>query len=131
MFALVTAALMPAVDPHRAGAAGIKQLHAHRRAVEQFLVQNLHTTSGRTGVLLFVSVAERYAEIIADKAIDERVAPGTWKDIIDELTAAIGSGHAADGFVDAIAAIGAALAAALPARQPAPDELPNHLIILQ
>ena len=41
----------------------VKHLRAHRRAVEQFLVQNLHTTSGRTGVLIFVSVAERYAEV--------------------------------------------------------------------
>ena len=108
-----------------------KRLHAHRRAVEQFLVQNLHTTTGRTGVLLFVSVAERYAEIIADKGINERVAPGTWKDIVDGLTAAIGSGHPADGFVTAIAAIGATLAKHFPPGTRSANELPDHLIILQ
>ena len=42
----------------------LKRERAHRRAVEQFLVQNLATTRGRTGVLIFVSVAERYAEKI-------------------------------------------------------------------
>ena len=41
----------------------IKRARAHRRAVEQFLAQNMHTTSGRTGVLIFVSVAERYVEV--------------------------------------------------------------------
>ena len=48
----------------------VKRLHAHRRAVEQFIAQDLHTTTGHTGILIFVSVAERHAEILADAAID-------------------------------------------------------------
>ena len=131
VFFAITAALMPAANRIALVPPSIKRLHAHRRAVEQFLVQNLHTTSGRTGVLLFVSVAERYAEIIADKGINERVAPGTWKGIIDHLTAAIGGGRPADGFVTAIAAIGTTLAKHFPPGSQAPNELPNHLIILQ
>jgi putative membrane protein len=108
----------------------IKHLHARRRALEQFLVQNLHTTEDRTGVLLFVSVAERHAEIVADKAINELVAQGTWKAIIDRLTAAIGKGNATEGFVVAIEAIGTALAQHFPPGARDPNELPNHLIIL-
>ena len=131
VFFAITAALMPASIRIALVPPSIKRLHAHRRAVEQFLVQNLHTTTGRTGVLLFVSVAERYAEIIADKGINERVAPGTWKGIIDHLTAAIGGGRPADGFVTAIAAIGTTLAQHFPPGSQAPNELPNHLIILQ
>jgi putative membrane protein len=131
VFAVVTAALIPIVTRTALVPMAIKRLHAHRRAVEQFLVQNLHTTSGRTGVLLFVSAAERYAEIVADKAIDERVPPGTWKGIIDELTAAIGNGHATDGFTDAIAAIGVVLAKHFPPGIGDVEELPNHLIILR
>ena len=131
VFAVVTAALIPIVTRTALVPMVIKHLHAHRAAVEQFLVQNLHTTSGRTGVLLFVSVAERYAEIVADKAIDERVAPGTWRAIIDELTGAIGRGQATDGFVNAITAIGDVLAAHFPPGSGPRDELPNHLIILR
>lgn len=132
VFAIVTAALIPIVTRTALVPTVIKHLHAHRAAVEQFLVQNLHTTSGRTGVLLFVSVAERYAEIVADRAIDERVAPGTWKAIIDELTGAIGRGQAPDGFVNAITAIGGVLAANFPpGSRRTGDELPNHLIILR
>jgi len=55
----------------------IRNNYAKRRATEQFLAQNLHTTKGRTGVLIFVSVAERHAEVLADKAIDDRVPAGT------------------------------------------------------
>lgn len=131
VFAVVTALLIPAFIRTALVPAGIKHLHAHRRAVEQFLAQNLHTTSGRTGVLLFVSVAERYAEIIADKGIDANVPVGTWKKIIDDLTAAIGEGRSADGLVAAIAAIGAHLAQHFPPDARDPNELPDHLIILQ
>lgn len=131
VFAIVTALLLPLAIRLALVPKAVQRLHAHRRAVEQFLVQNLHTTRGRTGVLLFVSVAEHYAEIIADERINERVAPGTWKSIVDGLTAAIGSGHPTDGFVTAIAAIGAMLAEHFPPGASAANELPDHLIILQ
>ena len=131
VFLIVTLALMPARVRTALVPASIKRLHAHRRAVEQFLVQNLHTTQGGTGVLLFVSVAERCAEIVADRAIDAKVSEGTWKAIVDELTSAIGAGRPADGFVAAIGAIGTALAAHFPPGSGNPNELPDHLIILQ
>jgi putative membrane protein len=131
VFALITAVLMPAPIRTALVPASIKHLHARRRAVEQFLVQNLHTTSGRTGVLLFVSVAERHAQIVADKGIDAKVTAGTWKKIVDQLTEAIGKGHAVDGFVAAIAAIGTTLAEHFPPGPQDPNELPDHLIILQ
>ncbi len=108
----------------------VKRLRAHHRAVEQFLVQNLHTTSGRTGVLIFVSVAERYAEVLADIGIDAKVPPGTWQHIVDDLTAKIGAGRAADGFVSAITSIGEHLAKNFPPGTADPNELPNHLIVL-
>jgi putative membrane protein len=103
---------------------------AHRRAVEQFLVQNLHTTSGRTGVLIFVSVAEHYAEILADTGIDAKVPPGTWKTIVDEMTALIGAGRSADGFIHAINEVGKHLTEHFPPGSFDPNELPDHLIIL-
>lgn len=131
VFLIVTLALLPAairlllVPPY------LKRQHAHRRAIEQFLAQNLHTTEGRTGVLLFVSVAERYAEIIADRAIDVQVQDGVWKTIIDELTGAIGAGRPTEGFVAAIGSIGSTLAQHFPPGTNDPNELPDHLIILQ
>ena len=108
----------------------IQRAHAHRRATEQFLVQNLHTTAGRTGVLIFVSVAERYAEILADKGIDARVTPGTWQDIVDSLTRELSLNHATDGFVQAIERAGHHLAQHFPPGAHDPNELPNHLIVL-
>jgi len=51
----------------------IKRARAHQKAVEQFLAQNLHTTKGRTGVLIYVSFAEHYVEVIADDGIYKKV----------------------------------------------------------
>lgn len=108
----------------------VRVMHAHRRATEQFVAQNLHTTEGNTGVLIFVSVAERHAEILADKGIDARVPPGTWQEIVDELTNSISDGRAADGFVKAIEKTGKHLAEHFPPGAVNPNELPDHLIVL-
>jgi putative membrane protein len=108
----------------------VKRARAHRRAVEQFIAQNLHTTAGRTGILIFVSVAERHAEILADTGIEAKVPEGTWQGIVDDLTARIGAGDATGGFVAAIDACGAHLARHFPPGSSDPNELPDHLIVL-
>jgi putative membrane protein len=108
----------------------IKHARAHRRALEQFLAQDLHTTDGRTGVLIFVSVAERYAEIIADAGIHARVPERDWQAIVDRLVALIGDGRPGDGFVEAVTAVGSRLAEHFPPGTIDPNQLPNHLIVL-
>jgi len=108
----------------------LKHQVAHRRALEQFLAQNLHTTPGRTGVLLFVSVSERYAEIVADAAIDKHVGRAAWRAIIDDLTTQIGNGDPVTGFLGAIRAVAQPLAAHFPPGSQPHDSLPNHLIVL-
>ena len=62
----------------------VMRARAHQKAIEQFLAQSLHTTKGRTGVLIFVSFAEHFAEIIADEGIYRKVSPGIWNDLIVE-----------------------------------------------
>ena len=130
LFALLVVLLMPrpvrlALVPRR-----VKHATAHRRAVEQFLAQNLHTTLGHTGVLIFVSVAERYAEVIADRAIHEKVPESAWDAIVADLTQHIGAGEAGDGFVRAIRATGEHLARHFSPEARHQHGLSNHLIVL-
>ena len=108
----------------------LKHARAHRRAMEQFLAQNLHTRVGHTGVLIFVSVAERFAEVLADAAIHQKVPETEWQGIVADLTDAIGKGQAGDGFVRAIAAVGEHLARHFPPDANRPHALGNHLIVL-
>jgi putative membrane protein len=131
VFFLLLACFLPRPIRYWLVPRSVKDQRAHRRAVDQFLVQNLHTTKGRTGVMIFVSVAERYAEIIADSEINTKVDKGTWQSIVDRLTADISAAKPADGLIRAIEACGEQLAKHFPPGQFDPNELPNHLIILE
>jgi len=103
---------------------------AHAEAMRQFWAQGLDKTSRRTGVLIFASVGERYAEIVADAGINEKVTPEVWDDAINALVSAIKEGRPADGFVAAIEKCGAVLAQHFPLPPGAKkvDELPDKLV---
>lgn len=108
----------------------VRRARAHQRAVEQFLVQNLHTTKGRTGVLIYASFAERFAEVIADEGIYRKVPQATWEDVVGELTNHLASGTTTEGFIRAIERCGKILAKHFPPGRTDTNELPNHLIVL-
>lgn len=105
-----------------------KHDQAHGEAMRQFHAQGLDKTQNRTGVLIFASMAERYAEIIADVAINEKVAPEVWDDAISVLVAAMKSGRPVDGFVAAIERCGSVLAMHFPPGALKYDELPDKLL---
>jgi len=107
-----------------------KHDRAHEAAMRQFLAQGLDHTANRTGVLIFASAAERYAEIIADTGINQKVTPDVWHDAMAALIAGIKQDRPADGFVAAIEKCGAVLAQhfPLPGGEKNPDELPNKLV---
>jgi putative membrane protein len=108
----------------------VQRAHASRRAREQFFALNLHRTSHQSGVLLFVSVAERYVELLADTGIHARVPAGTWDRVVREFTQQVRAGQVSEGFLLAIVAVGRELAAHFPAEASNPNELPDHLIEL-
>jgi putative membrane protein len=109
---------------------GVKKLRAQRLAREQFFLQNLHGTPGRTGVLLFVSLAEHYVEIIADKGINDVVSDKAWEDIVEHFVAEVKNKRVADGFLAAISACGELLVAHFPATAENTNALPDHLVEL-
>src|SRR5437763_1721996 len=90
-----------------------KHDRAHAEAMRQFLAQGLHRTENRTGVLIFASAAERYAEIVADAGINAKSAPGVWDKAIAALIAGVRDGRADDGFVAAFEHCGAVVAESL------------------
>ena len=108
----------------------VKRQRAARLAREQFLMQNLHHTAGRTGIMLFVSVAERYVEVIADKGINDAVEAGAWEDVVARFVARVKAGRITEGFVDAVEACGEHLARHFPVQAGDRNELPDHLIEL-
>jgi putative membrane protein len=103
---------------------------AHRMAMEQFVSRGIARTRERTGILIFVSLAERYARIVADEGIAGRVPQAEWQGAIDALTAHMGDGRIADGFVAAIDRCGAVLAAHFPSAGADRSELPDRIYLI-
>lgn len=109
----------------------LKRERVRRRAQEQFLAKNLQSTRERTGVLIFVSIQERLAELIADEGIAAKVDPKAWDMAMGLLTDGIKRGQPAEGFEQAIAHCGEILATHFPARAgDNPDELSNTVVEL-
>ncbi len=102
---------------------------ASNLARRQFLEQNLHHTAGATGMLIFVSEAERHVEILVDRGISERIGNDAWEDIIAAFTKQVKQGETLTGFISCIEDCGKHLKAKVPATHQK-DELPNHLVIL-
>jgi len=105
-----------------------KHDRAHALAMRQFFAQGLHQTENRTGVLIFASLAERYAEIIADAGINAKVTPDVWDRAVEALIDGMRRGQPGDGFVAAIEQCGAVLAEHFPPGALNRDELPNKLV---
>ena len=107
-----------------------RQVIAYRAAMEQFMLRGIGRTEGRTGVLVFVSLAERYARIVADEAIAARVAQAHWQSAIDALVDHMRRGRIADGFVEAIERCGGVLAEHFPVKADERSELPDRIYLI-
>ena len=103
---------------------------AHMNAMSQFLARNIHRTRHRTGILLFVSLDERYAEVHADDGIDAKVGQDEWNAICATLIEHAARGAFAEGFVQAIEASGALLGRHFPKTGDDTNEIDDHLVEL-
>ncbi|EFM56743.1 TPM domain-containing protein [Brucella inopinata] len=108
----------------------IRYKRAHLNALQQFLARNVHITEKRTGILLFVSMAEHYAEVIADAGINVRVEQEEWNAIVSTLIHHASRAAVGEGFVEAIGQAGKLLSHHFPAGDDDVNELDDHLIEL-
>jgi putative membrane protein len=99
-----------------------------QRSLAAFTAEGLHQTRDHTGILIFVSLLEHDAEVLADKGINEKVPRGTWDEVVRILTTELKAGHACDGFCKAIERCGAILAEHFPRAPDDKDELSNRLV---
>ena len=106
----------------------VKDRRARRLAREQFFAQGIHRTEGRSGVLLFISIAEHYVEVIADAGIHEKVPAGTWDGVVAELTAKLRTGETAAGLAAAVLKIGEYLIEHFPSGEINKDEIIDGVI---
>lgn len=106
----------------------IKAARVRARAITCFKVGAERRTHGRTGVLIYLSLREHRAEIVADAAIAARVSPEVWAEAMAPMLAQIRAGRLGDGMVAAIEQVGAVLAQHFPRAEDDRNELPDRLI---
>jgi putative membrane protein len=108
----------------------IKTQRTFARAIDLFKVGAERRTHGRTGVLIYLSMREHRAQIIADEAIASKVAPEVWGEAMAAMLVHIKAGRCADGMIAAVEQVGAVLAEHFPRAEDDTNELPDRLIEL-
>lgn len=106
----------------------VKKRRAERAAIEQFFLRGVAGTKGRTGVLIFVSFAERYARIIADEGLNGKITDAQWAAALEPLLVCLGQDRCAEGFVTTIEEAGRLLARVAPPGMEG-DELPDKVYV--
>lgn len=107
-----------------------KARRARRRAIEIFKAAAERRTEGRTGILIYLSMGEHRAEIVADQAITKVTSPEAWGEAMAALLAEVKAGRVADGIIAAVEEVGVVLAEHFPKSAGNPNELPDKLIEL-
>jgi putative membrane protein len=108
--------------------ASLRRERAREAALEQFVARGLHLGGGRVGVLIYVALAERQVQVLADQAIDAKVDQSVWNEAAAALAKGLKDKRPADGFVAAVEICGRVMAEHFPSTGENPNELPNDLV---
>jgi len=107
-----------------------KTRRVRRRAVALFRTGAEQRTVGRTGVLIYLSLRERRAEIVGDSAITKVTTPETWGEAMAALIVEVKAGRPGDGIAAAVQQVGVVLAEHFPRSDDDINEIPDKLIEL-
>jgi len=108
----------------------LKTARAHAAAIRLFKAGTEQRTVDHTGVLIYLSLADHRAEIVADTAIAEKVAPEVWGEAMGDMLAEIRQGCIAEGLAAAVRDVGFVLAQHFPKPEGDKNQLPDDLIEL-
>ena len=102
-----------------------------QRAVTMFGKLRVWDTEQNNGVLVYLLLAERAIEIVADRGLARRVDPGEWQRIVQRMGTAFREGRYEDGLTQALEEVSALLVAHFPAAdgQVRPNELPDEPVL--
>jgi putative membrane protein len=100
-----------------------------RRAQLEFHQSRIQQTQGATGILFFVSLLERQAVVLADRAVADKLPPDTWQAVVDTIVSAVRAGDLDKGLQRAIAQAADLLGPLFPIVEGDSNELPNTLVI--
>ncbi|WP_252258253.1 TPM domain-containing protein [Erythrobacter aurantius] len=108
--------------------APVKTARCHEQAIKHFKVGAERRTHGRTGVLIYLSMSEHRAEIVADRSIAEKVDAEVWGEAMGDMLAHIKRDRIAEGLAVGVRDVGFVLAQHFPRGDEDENELPDRLI---
>lgn len=103
---------------------------ARERAIEVFSQLRVWDTEHNCGVLIYLLLADRDVEIVADRGIHARLGAETWEEICREMEAAFRSGQFETGVLAGIRAVGKHLAHHFPHQGGKLNEIPDSPVLL-
>ncbi len=107
-----------------------RKVKPRERALEVFGLLRVWDTEANNGVLLYVLLADRAVEIVADRGIDARVGDAAWQATCRKIEAAFRAGRYGDGVEQGIVEISALLAKHWPRTSPGRNEIPDTPVVL-
>ena len=119
-----------AVEGALHSAALFRGLSARERAIDVFSQLRIWDTEHNNGVLVYVLLADRAVEIIADRGIHAKVASGEWEAICRSMEASFRHGKYQAGVIRGIEQVTNLLRQHYPARRPPHEELPSSPVVL-
>jgi len=119
-----------AVEPALEPAALIRGLSARERALEVFSQLRLWDTDERNGVLIYLLLAERDIEIVADRGVNARVRADQWEAICQTMETSLRRGQCGEAVVAGVDAVSRLLAEHFPRRSGDRNELPDRPVAL-
>jgi len=99
-------------------------------AKQQFLNLGLQTTKTKQAIMFFVSIDEKYVEIITDSAIKEKIEDSYWQKIVDEFINDVKKDELSSGYLKAIKSCNKILIQKFPIQDDDENELSNEVIEL-
>jgi uncharacterized membrane protein len=103
---------------------------AQQRAIDVFSSLRVWDTEHNNGVLIYLLLADRDVEIVADRGIHVRLGREVWEAICREMEAAFRAGNFQAGVLAGIDAVGEHLSRHFPARSGKSNEMPDHPVLL-
>ena len=105
-------------------------LTPRERALEVFGALRVWDTERNDGVLVYLLLADRDVEIVADRGIHAKVGPDGWEEICRAMEAAFAAGRHTDAALDGVKAVGDQLAAHSPRVGDGRNELSDRPVVL-
>jgi uncharacterized membrane protein len=103
---------------------------ARERALDVFSQLRIWDTAHNNGVLIYLLLADRDVEIIADRGIDAKVGAAGWENICREMEADFRTGNFERGVIAGVEAVSRQLAAHFPRHGGGANELPDAPVVI-